>query len=89
MNNGLDHKATLKDIATKVGVSVTAASLVLNNRRVRISKEKRDRILQVAKQLDYRPNQVARNLAAGMSRTDCADCAEHRESILCIVGETA
>ena len=68
MNNGLDHKATLKDIATKAGVSVTAASLVLNNRRVRISKEKRDRILQVAKQLDYRPNQVARNLAAGESR---------------------
>lgn len=45
MNNGLDHKATLKDIATKVGVSVTAASLVLNNRRVRIYKEKHNKNL--------------------------------------------
>lgn len=54
----------LKDIAEKVDMSSAAVSKVLNNRPIRISDAKRRRILEVARELDYRPNVVARALKA-------------------------
>lgn len=53
---------TLKDIAKKTGVSVTAVSKVLNNRYIRIGKNKRDEIEKSAKELGYTPNIIALGL---------------------------
>lgn len=53
---------SLKDIAKKVGVSTTAVSNVLNRRLIRISEEKRRLIINTARELNYRPNLVARSL---------------------------
>ncbi|RYX86128.1 LacI family transcriptional regulator [bacterium] len=62
---------TMTDIATKAGVSRSAVSLVLNGRHndnIRIPDETRQRILEVAAELGYRTNQLARAVASGKSR---------------------
>ncbi len=59
--------ALMKDIAKATGFSITTVSLALNN-SPRISKETKQRILDVAKQLNYTPNLVARSLATRQSR---------------------
>lgn len=54
---------TLKDVAARVGVSPTVVSAVLNNRRyIRVSKERRDYIHSVAKEMGYYPNVQAVSL---------------------------
>lgn len=58
----------LKDVARKAGVSEATASLVLNN-RPGVNKETRKRVLQVAEELGYTPNAIARNLATRRTRT--------------------
>ncbi len=57
--------ATLADVGRAAGVSAMAASAVLNAARTssRISAETRQRILDAAAQLNYRPNAAARALA--------------------------
>ncbi|HET6382616.1 MAG TPA: LacI family DNA-binding transcriptional regulator [Armatimonadota bacterium] len=57
--------ATLDDIATRAGVSRMAVSVVLNGSRsgTRVSQATRQQILDIARELDYRPNFVARSLA--------------------------
>jgi LacI family transcriptional regulator len=53
----------LKDIAQEVGVSMALVSYVLNNQKEnRIGKEVADKIRQVAKDLDYQPNHIAKSL---------------------------
>ena len=52
----------LKDIAQRLNVSNTAVSRVLNNLPIRISKKKREAILNLAESLGYRPNLIARGL---------------------------
>ncbi|WEV67642.1 LacI family DNA-binding transcriptional regulator [Bifidobacterium sp. ESL0769] len=63
----MNHKATLKDIAKACDVSVTAVSLVLNDRPTRMSQKKRGLIVETAKRLRYVPNQAARSLATNKS----------------------
>lgn len=58
------HAATLADVSIATGVSVAAASMVLNGRSAsRIPLQTRQRILAAAKKLGYRPNLAARGLA--------------------------
>lgn len=59
--------ATLKEIAQKVGVSVSVASKVLNHSRTnaRVSDSLKQKILETAKEMGYRPHQLARALAKG------------------------
>jgi LacI family transcriptional regulator len=59
--------ATLRDIATAAGVSITTVSLVLNNQQTRVSDEKRALIKHEAERLHYIPNQTARSLVTNQS----------------------
>jgi len=56
--------ATLKTIAQAAGVSINTASIVLNGRngKIAVSEATRRKINEVAEQMDYRPNGVARSL---------------------------
>lgn len=58
--------ATLADVGRAAGVSAMAASAVLNGARTssRIAAETRERILEAARRLRYRPNAAARALAS-------------------------
>src|SRR5689334_18785601 len=55
---------TLKDIAEKVGVSVTTVSRILNGRAtgIPIRPETREKVLSAAVELEYKPNLLARSL---------------------------
>ncbi len=56
--------ATIHDIARACGLNASTVSRALNN-DPRVREKTRERILQCAHELDYRPNQGARNLASG------------------------
>lgn len=62
---------TLTDIAELAGVSVSTVSRVINNKaaKYRISPETESIILEAAKKLNYRPNQVARGLRLKKTNT--------------------
>ncbi|RED63382.1 LacI family DNA-binding transcriptional regulator [Cohnella phaseoli] len=60
--------ATIKDIARKAGVSVTTVSRALNGYDD-VNEETRRKIKQVAADLSYSPNAVARSLVSKKTRT--------------------
>ncbi|MDY7080348.1 MAG: LacI family DNA-binding transcriptional regulator [Chloroflexota bacterium] len=63
-------RPTQRQIAEEVGVSRTTVSLVLNKvPGVRISPETRQRILEVARRLNYYPDAAARILVSGRTCT--------------------
>lgn len=63
-------RPTQRQIAEEAGVSRTTVSLVLNNiPDVRIAAETRQRILDVARRLDYYPDAAARRLVSGKTST--------------------
>jgi LacI family transcriptional regulator len=56
---------TLKDVADAAGVSKSTVSRILNNRSdngFSVKEELRQRVLETAKELNYRPNLMARSL---------------------------
>lgn len=55
----IKRKATIKDIARETDLSITAVSLILNDKADRIPQETKDRVFKAVKELDYRPNQSA------------------------------
>ena len=56
----------MKDIALDLGVSIVTVSKVIRN-HPDIAEETRARVLQRVKELDYRPNVLARSLVTGRS----------------------
>ncbi|WP_088839384.1 MULTISPECIES: LacI family DNA-binding transcriptional regulator [unclassified Listeria] len=58
----------IKEIAKQAGVSVTTVSRVLNNHPY-VASEKRARVEEVMRELDYIPNRSATNLALGKTNT--------------------
>lgn len=64
--NLMASKVTLKQVATRAGVSYQTISKVLNG-QAQVSQETQDRILQAVEELGYRPNRFARNMRAGRS----------------------
>lgn len=58
---------TIRDVAREAGVSIATVSYVLNNSR-NVGAETRDRVLEAARLLAYRPNITARNLQASETR---------------------
>ena len=65
------RKTTIKDIANAVGVSTSLVSFVMNNngKRYRVSEGMTKKIKEAAKKLNYQPNDAARSLRSGRSRT--------------------
>lgn len=64
-------KVSLKDIATAAGVSTALVSYVLTNKEkeARIGEEMAKKIREIARQLNYQPNHIARSLKSGRSFT--------------------
>ncbi len=69
-------KITIRDVASEAGVSVTLVSFVMNAKKDKngklncpVSKEKIERVLDVAKRLGYRRNAAAASLRSGRSST--------------------
>jgi LacI family transcriptional regulator, galactose operon repressor len=62
-------KISLDTMAKELGVSKTLVSLVLNGRGDKngISKDTQERVLDLAKKLNYKPNLIARGLRTGRS----------------------
>jgi len=67
----MPRKVSLKDIANRLDVSVAAVSYVLSGKgnENRIGADLAQKIRQLAKELDYKPNYVARGLRKGISYT--------------------
>ncbi len=63
-----EKRSTIRDVATKAGVSISTVSHVLNGTRF-VEEQTRRRILNSVAKLDYRPNQFARGLRGAGSRT--------------------
>jgi LacI family transcriptional regulator len=63
---GGERPATLSDIAREAGVSKMSVSRAINN-GPKISPEARQRILKVARRLNYQPNRYARALTTNRS----------------------
>jgi LacI family transcriptional regulator len=53
---------TLKDIAERAGVTAATVSMVINN-KPNISEATREKVLKIARELNYYPNAIARGLA--------------------------
>jgi len=64
-------KVTLSSIAEELKVSKTLVSLVLNGKgdQQAINKATQEKVIKKAKELDYKPNQVARGLRMGQTKT--------------------
>ena len=64
-------KVSLKDIANQLEVSTTLVSMVLNNQgdEKGISAITQQKVKDLAKKLNYKPNLVARSLRLGSSKT--------------------
>ena len=65
------NRISLKDIANRAGVSTSLVSFVLNGKQKqhRIKDEVAQRIKEIAKELNYKPNAAAKSLRNGRSRT--------------------
>jgi LacI family transcriptional regulator len=70
IRNVLEEKevTTIKDIAKVAGVSITTVSRALNG-YPDVSEKTRQKIIEIAKQLNYSPNTLARSLVMNKSKT--------------------
>ncbi|WP_058485692.1 LacI family DNA-binding transcriptional regulator [Defluviitalea phaphyphila] len=59
---------TISDIAKLANVSIATVSRVLNNTNYPVKKEVREKVLKIAKELNYKPNIFSKMLKGGMSR---------------------
>src|SRR4030066_629233 len=64
----MKQKVTIKDIARMANVSHTTVSRALNN-KTRIRSETKKKVLSIAKELNYRPNFIARSLVMKRTKT--------------------
>ena len=64
----MSQGVTIKDIATELGLHFTTVSCALRGNGT-ISKATRERVLETAKKMDYRPNRLAQATRSGKSQT--------------------
>ncbi|MFT6879638.1 MAG: LacI family transcriptional regulator [Psychromonas sp.] len=64
-------KVSMKDVAKEAGVSTALVSYVIsgNEKEKRVGKEIAIKIREIAKRLNYQPNQVAKSLRSGKTST--------------------
>ncbi len=62
-----ERMATLKDVAEKAGVSTAAVSYALNGRKGKVSEEVANRIREIAREMNYQPNLMAKALRSSKS----------------------
>ena len=62
-------RITIKDVAKEAGVSITSVSLVLNGNYDKVSETTRERIIEVANRLKYRPNHIAMSMVKKTTKT--------------------
>lgn len=68
--NNVRKRVSLKDIAAELKVSTAVVSYVLNNKHEgRVSEEKAQQIRDVAKRLNYFPDQIAKSLRSDKTMT--------------------
>lgn len=60
---------TVKDIARQLNLSTSTVCYALNGGPRTVTEEVRRRVLEKAKELDYRPNRLARSLVKGSTHT--------------------
>lgn len=60
-------KVTMKDIAAEAGVSITTVSKILNRVDMHISEATREKVLGLARQYHYVPNEIAKGLRSKSS----------------------
>jgi DNA-binding LacI/PurR family transcriptional regulator len=60
---------TIKDIAEKLNISVSTVSYALNGGPRRVPEEVREKVIALARELNYRPNRIARSMITGRSQT--------------------
>jgi LacI family transcriptional regulator len=56
---------TMKKIAQKAIISYTTVSMVLNEKPINVKDETRERIMQIARELNYLPNHFAQSMKTG------------------------
>ena len=66
--NSKNKKATVSDISKLAGVSAATVSRVLSSSNYPVRQELRDKVLEVARELNYRPNVLSRMLRGGESK---------------------
>src|SRR5215468_2592225 len=60
--------ASISDVARESGVSIFTVSAVVNN-KAHVSKERRQRVEEAIRKLNYRPNLIARSLIKQKTQT--------------------
>ena len=67
----MKKKVSLKDVANHLGVSIALVSYVVNNKEkeARVSAKMANKIRRAVIDLNYQPNQIAKSLKSGMSKT--------------------
>lgn len=60
---------TIREIAEKTGVSITAISQILNGKGERFSETTKNRVLKAAKDMAYKPNFFAKNMITNHTNT--------------------
>lgn len=65
-----NKNVSIKDIAGALNISITTVSFVLNGKAEdnHISKKLTERVLDYAKEVNYKPNQIAQSLRSGKSK---------------------
>lgn len=64
-----NSNVTIKEIAHEANVSIATVSMILNNKECRISDSTRKRVVEIASNLNYIPNTMARSLVTKRTKT--------------------
>ena len=65
--------AKLSDVAKKAGCSVTTVSRVINNHGY-LSQKTKDKVFAAMRELNYRPNSIARSLQGKKKNANICAC---------------
>ena len=77
----LNERTTIRDVAQEAGVSLTTVSHALNGYKD-VSEKTRQKVMEVARRLDYMPDEAGRSLRGIQKKTialfACERCRKRR-----------